>query len=326
VPLHRSLNVRIRTAVDSDAQWATDAYNAANPDEPHDVAFTKWIWGLADDEWLDWRYAVELDGKPLGWLMLEHVIWRKNPERYAGIDAWLHPDLYSRRWLDYIFSVVERDARKIEAAALNTNVRETAPQLLAALLGRGYIETGRQRYLELDLHRHRERLIMLAKDARDRAEQQGVRLLTLAEDGPDLEDELHACYEDARQDMPSTAPWLGLSPQLFRKWLNEPQKRPDRFWIARVDGTLAGMSVLAYPAREGSVASTSWTGIARRFRGRGLARTLKLAALAQAGELGVTRVRTDTDSKNSAMLHLNEALGYVEVPGHVKLRLALQQQ
>ena len=152
-----------------------------------------------------------------------------------------------------------------------------------------------------------------------------MQLLTLAEDrpSPDVDEELHACYEEARRDMPSTVPWLGLSPQLFREWLNDSHKRRDRFWIARVDGTLAGMSVLAYPTAEGGVVSTAWTGIAREFRGRGLARTLKLVSLAQAIELGVTRVRTDNDSMNAPILHLNEALGYVEVPGHVKLRLAL---
>jgi GNAT superfamily N-acetyltransferase len=300
--------LRIRTAVDTDAEWATAVYNAANPGEPHDVAFTMWIWGLDDEEWFDKRYAVELDGDPLGWLMLEHVVWPKNPARHAGIDAWLHPNLYSREWLEEIFGVVERDARKIGAAVLTTNVHETAPELHAALLERGYIEAGRQRYWELDLRHHQERLLALAKKAGDHARQQGVRLLTLAE------------------DMPSTVPWLGLSPQLFQAWLNDPHKRSDRFWIARVDGTLAGMSVLAYPAAEGALVSTAWTGIGRKFRGRGLARTLKLATLAQAIELGVTRVRTDNDSTNAPILHLNEELGYIEVPGHVKLHLSLEKQ
>lgn len=245
----------------------------------------------------------------------------------TALDAWLHPKLSSRGWLDEIFAVVERDAREIGAAVLTTNVRETAAELLEALLSRGYIEAGRQRYWELDLRRHRERLLALAKEAIDRAEEQGLRLSTLAEGrpGPELDDELHALYEETRQDMPSGVPWLGLSPQLFREWLNDPHKRRDRFWIARAEGALAGMSVLAYPAAEGAMVSTAWTGIARSFRGRGLARPLKLATLAQAIELGVTRVRTDNDSTNAPILHLNEALGYVEVPGHLKFRLALEQ-
>jgi GNAT superfamily N-acetyltransferase len=315
----------IRTAVDSDAPWATAAYNAANPDDPHDIAFTKWVWGLDDEEWFDKRYAVEVAGKPLGWLMLEHVIWRKNPERYAGIDAWLHPLLHSRASLDEIFGVVERDASDIGAAVLTTSVRETATELLEALRGRGYRESGWQRYWELDLRRHRDRLLALAKETSDRAREHGVQLLTLAEDrpSPEVVDQLHSCYEEARQDMPSTVPWLGLSPQLFKEWLNDPHKRRDRFWIARVDGTLAGMSVLAYPAAEGALVSTAWTGIGRKFRGRGLARALKLATLAQAIALGVTRVRTDNDSANAPILHLNEELGYLEVPGHVKFRLVL---
>ena len=318
----RPPHLHIRTAVDSDATWATEAHNAANSDEPHDVAYTKWIWGLDDDDWLDRRYAVELDGKPLGWLMLEHVVWPKNPERYAGVDAWLHPTLWSRGWLDEIFGVLERDAKELGAAVLTTNVRETAPDLHAALLERGYVETGRQRYWELDLQEHRERLLALAKEARDDAVRHGVRLMTLSDDqSPTLITDLHACYEETRHDMPSTVPWMELSPQLFQQWLDDPQKRRDRFWIARVDRTVAGMSLLAYPPGEVGLVSTAWTGVGRGFRGRGLARALKLATLAQAIELGVTRVRTDNDSTNLPILHLNEALGYVEVPGHVKLHL-----
>lgn len=323
----RSSKLRIRTAVDSDAGWATDMHNAANPDDPHDLAFTKWIWGLDDEEWVDKRYAVELDGDPQGWLMLDYVVWRKNPERYAGIDAWLHPRLHSRGCVDQILEVVERDAKGLGAALLTINVREAAPDLLEAVLARGYIETGRQRYWELDLHHHRERILALTKGAIARAQQRGVRLLTLAEDlAPEQEVELHACYEETREDMPSTVPWTGLSPELFKKWLDDPQKRRDRFWIARVDDSLAGMSLLAYPAFEGGLVSTAWTGVARRFRGTGLALTLKLATLAQAIELGVARVRTDNDSRNAPILHLNEELGYAEVPGHVKLRLALDRE
>jgi mycothiol synthase len=320
----RSPHLRIRTAADSDASWATDAYNAANPHDLHDVAYTRWIWGVADGDWLDTRYAVELDGKPLGWLMLEHIVWAKNSERYAAVDAWLHPTLWSRGWLDEIFGVLERDAVEIGAAVLTTRVHETAPELHRALVGRGYVETGRQRYWELDLQSHRERLLTLAKNASDEVAQQGVRMLTLAEDSaPQIDDELHASYEEARQDMPSTVPWLGMSHELFQEWLNDPRKRRDRFWIARVGGALAGMSVLAYPAGDVGLVSTAWTGISRDFRGRGLARALKLATLTQAIELGVTRVRTDNDSTNAPMLHINEALGYVDVPGHVKLHLAL---
>jgi len=53
-------------------------------------------------------------------------------------------------------------------------------------------------------------------------------------------------------------------------------------------------------------------------RGRGIARGVKLQTLAQAAELGVPEVRTDNDSENAPMLHINERSGYHPRPGFVE--------
>jgi len=55
---------------------------------------------------------------------------------------------------------------------------------------------------------------------------------------------------------------------------------------------------------------TDWTGMARKARGRGVARALKCETLMQAIALGVDRVRTDNDSTNAPILHINETMGY----------------
>ena len=51
-------------------------------------------------------------------------------------------------------------------------------------------------------------------------------------------------------------------------------------------------------------------GTARKERGRGVARALKCETLMQAIALGVDRVRTDNDSANVPILHINETMGY----------------
>ena len=62
---------------------------------------------------------------------------------------------------------------------------------------------------------------------------------------------------------------------------------------------------------------TAFTGTHPAYRGRGIARAVKLQSLAQAVELGIPEVRTDNDSENGPMLHINETLGYTTQPGYV---------
>ena len=77
------------------------------------------------------------------------------------------------------------------------------------------------------------------------------------------------------------------------------------------------MSYLKFPPVRGTV----WTGYTCThpdYRGRGIARAVKLQSLAQAAQLGVPVVCTDNDAENAPMLHINEMLGYVRRPGFVE--------
>ena len=87
--------------------------------------------------------------------------------------------------------------------------------------------------------------------------------------------------------------------------------------VARDGDDIVGISQLAYPPVRG-VVSTDWTGTARKVRGRGVARALKCETLMQAIALGVDRVRTDNDSTNTPILHINETMGYRRRPDMVQ--------
>ena len=51
----------------------------------------------------------------------------------------------------------------------------------------------------------------------------------------------------------------------------------------------------------------------------GVARALKLETVMQAIALGTAHVRTENDGENAPILHLNEEMGYVRIPGWVQL-------
>jgi len=91
--------------------------------------------------------------------------------------------------------------------------------------------------------------------------------------------------------------------------MHSPGLHEDRIWIARDGDRVLGVSILSYPPKRG-VVSTDWTGVARAGRGRGVARALKYETVMQAIALGVDRVRTDNDFKNTPILHINETMGY----------------
>jgi len=103
----------------------------------------------------------------------------------------------------------------------------------------------------------------------------------------------------------------------WMKWFDSPGLRPDRIWIAREGDDVVGISMLSYPPVRG-VVTTDWTGTARKVRGRGVARALKCETLMQAIALGVDRVRTDNDSANTPILHINETMGYHRRPDLVQ--------
>ncbi len=61
------------------------------------------------------------------------------------------------------------------------------------------------------------------------------------------------------------------------------------------------------------------TGVSRPHRGRGLATLMKRHALAEAARLGVTRVITQNDEGNAAMLAVNARLGYTPFAKRLQL-------
>ena len=146
--------------------------------------------------------------------------------------------------------------------------------------------------------------------SRERMRQQGITLTSIAADAdPERYRKLHAMSSEAEMDVPTTTTTVPPSLERVMEWLAEPTIHQDRFWIAREGDQVAGLSTLAFPVERG-VVSTDWTAVGRAHRNGGIARALKLETIVQAIELGVDRVRTDNDSTNAPILHLNAELGY----------------
>jgi RimJ/RimL family protein N-acetyltransferase len=146
----------------------------------------------------------------------------------------------------------------------------------------------------------------------------GIRCVNLAGwSDPDRVRKLYELNEKTIQDVPHTLTIVREAFEDFAKRLEAPDRPHGRYWIALAGDRPVAMSFLKFPPVRGTV----WTGYTcteAEFRGRGIARAIKLQSLAQAVELGIPLVCTDNDSENAPMLHINEKLGYVRRPGFVE--------
>lgn len=68
------------------------------------------------------------------------------------------------------------------------------------------------------------------------------------------------------------------------------------------------------------------TGVRRGDRGRGIAKALKVAAMRALAAAGGGEIRTFNDPPNVAMLGMNQSLGFVRGPTHLRYELRLEEQ
>jgi GNAT superfamily N-acetyltransferase len=137
----------------------------------------------------------------------------------------------------------------------------------------------------------------------------GVELRSAA----DLADDPRPMFEldaETTQDEPSD---VDTEFTAYETWVEESWKHPllDRelTTIAFVEGRPAAFSVAFTDPATGRYA-TAMTGTARTFRGRGLAKLAKNAALHRARAAGLTEALTGNDVGNDPMLAINKWFGY----------------
>jgi GNAT superfamily N-acetyltransferase len=148
---------------------------------------------------------------------------------------------------------------------------------------------------------------------------EGVTLLTL-EDRPDLERALYEVECDARVDIPSRAP---MAAQSYEEWRDNTIERSGvtlgSVFLAVAGDEVVGFATLAeQPGRPG-VGLHVMTGVARGWRGKGIAGAIKRWQVEWAREHGLTTLETDNNDLNVPMRAVNAALGYRPLPDNVTM-------
>lgn len=300
-----------------ESSLAADVMTASFPREPEDPVEIAHRWAHPKDDWTHGRYFAELDGKPIAFLEWQHGPWSRLPERHCWVEVWLDKAHMDEQLLTELWEWTENAAAEAGARTLNAAAGEDEDEMLRVIVARGYNRQRTDRVWELDLTTRGAQVTAEAAAARSRMEADGIRLLTLADwDDPQRMEKLHELNELTRPDVPHTGPHLPQTFDDFMARTRAPGRPHDRWWLA-LDGTRpVAMSYLSFPTIRGSV-WTAYTCTHPEYRRRGIARAVKLQSLAQAVELGAPAVRTANDTKNEAMLRINEALGYQPLPGFV---------
>jgi RimJ/RimL family protein N-acetyltransferase len=304
--------VRLRPASldDIDSVCLIDA--AFRPDEPLDPVVERYQWETLEPSVTNERWIAEAEGRVAGYGMLFHPDWTTMTEKNCV--AWVGWLPEAIGILPELVGFIEDRARAMGSSRLQFYCQEDESAVIAALLSSGFQLDTVAKVWELDLRRHRDRLLELTEMSRAAMAEQGIRLIRLSEHA--VEDpyrELYEAHRDARVDMPRSHEMTPISYDVYRVWHGSPDHRADRTWIALDGDRVVGLSFLRYPPAGGRV-WTGFTGTVRSHRGRGIARAVKMETLAQAVELAVESVRTDNDERNAPMLHINEELGYTPRP------------
>ncbi len=311
----------IRPATLDDAPLAADLMTASYPVFAQDPIVTRYRWERSRRGWSLGRYIVEVDGHPVAFLDWLHGPPEQDPERHCEVSVYLDMARLDLELLIFLWKWVAGQAEQDGSRILEGYCGEDEPEMLEAMARTGFERDRLEKVWELDLGQHGDRLRSEARDAKTTAAAEGIELLAIAAwKDPAALPKLHDLDEVTRKDIPTTFPILPETLEDFVRRASSPDRPHDRWWIALAGDRPVAMSYLRFPPVRGSV----WTGYTccdPAYRGRGIARAVKLQSLAQAVELRVPFVYTDNDAENAPMLHINERLGYRSRPGlvgHVK--------
>jgi GNAT superfamily N-acetyltransferase len=244
--------------------------------------------------------------------------YRYHPQKF-GVDAYLHPAHQGRglgtRLYDHLVSALQ----PFDPWIIRNALREDLTRGLTFLAHRGWQEAQRtwESFLDLrtvDLAPHRPVL--------ERVLGEGIALRPLEDlaGDPARDRKLYDLTWEIRQDMPDLDEPNQESFEAFQKdHLGHPDLLPGGFLVA-VDGdTYAGFIGHQRMRTDPARLKISTLGVGRAYRGRGVAHALKVQGILVAQAHGYQTLRTTNESRNHAVLSINERLGFRRAPAWIHL-------
>jgi GNAT superfamily N-acetyltransferase len=300
------------TGSDADLETIVAIVNATSPEEPASVEELRW----QDTTYPGGkRFLAWADGRPVGAGTVGRIFIY--PPEFDGLWATVTVVPAARRqgMGSAILAAVSVVAREAGKSALHVPASEARPDGIAFLAHRGFTEYDRSKAVELQL-------AGMSPPAVEPPP--GIVITTLAE-RPDLVAGVHAVAIEAFADIPGGGepPVAGTLAEFRAREVDRPQIPHDAFMLAldAESGTVVGYaSLLLLPDPVIRRAGHDMTAVARAWRGRGVARALKLATIGWAVERGLAVLETGNDTDNAPMRAVNARLGYRPLPDLLTMR------
>lgn len=267
--------------------------------------------------------VAEYEGRVVSYGLIWEHFWTGNQGSYSGLIAVL-PAYQRQRVGTRVYDHLLHDLRARQALRFYGDAQSDRPHVVTFLKQRGFAPTGIvHKMSRLPLS---EASFEGFDELTSQLKQQRVRIATLRELGP--EDEpllrtLHALDIAVTRDIPSSEDFA-MSFETWRDFVFGPTRSsPETFWVAVEGEKPVGFAILH---RRGSDAAFHQSmGVDHQYRGRGIARLLKLHQIAWTRENELEYLYTANDVNNPRMYDINMRLGYQPLPDVVEMVNVLRE-
>lgn len=308
----------IRTQTPADDPAVVDIRNRVAPEFPPDTVeeYRHWV-DAAPEGTPRGRMVAEEEGRIIGAANFSQMFWTGKPGTFHG-GITVDPDRWGAGIGSALYDRLLDAVTTHGATHLYGQYLENVEPAARFVEQRGLKRTGRA---------HRMSRLEVASanlDGYDGIEERvaagGIRMSTLADEGVENETLLRAIFEldkASSADAPTSEPQEAMPYETWKQWsLTGPNANPASFFLAMDGERPVGMAQLR---RQGDAAWNAYTGVDREYRGRGVARALKLKTIEWSRANGVRWIYTGNDVDNARMLSINVALGYRPLPSSIEV-------